>query len=89
MDTIFADELTPECIEQCESQGVGDAVTHWVREGTVAAVIGRLFPPDVRRHLRAFGSWSEAELADDVANRRRLLWAACRAFRGGDDFFVV
>jgi hypothetical protein len=87
---IFAEDLPGECIEDCSAPGVvDDAVAYWVREPSVAAVLHRIAPDRLRRCLRGYGTWDNTNLADDDANRRRILWLACSTFREGDDIYIV
>ena len=38
----------------------------------------RTFNPDhIREELSGYGAWDDEELADDEANKSRLLWIAC------------
>lgn len=98
MREILIEDLPQECIEDCSASGaVDDAVAYWIEEPRVAAVFAQLKPRDLRECLRGYGAWDDDELADDDANRRRILWIACGNFRdfqvapecGGSDVFVL
>ena len=43
----------------------------------IAAQLDALDPELMRRALREWGAWDADDLADDDANRDRLLWLAC------------
>lgn len=66
--------LPRECVLQCSGQGAQDAnVAHWMpRVDWVADA------ETIRKTLKQYGAWDAAELADNDANRTRMLWcAAC------------
>lgn len=46
------------------------------RTPAIASQLDALDPESIRRELRKFGAWEAEELADDDANRERLVWIA-------------
>lgn len=72
----FVLDLPDECVTECSGPGPADAaVDSW------AALVPRptyLTPQMLVLELKEYGVWSNAELADDAANWRRIIWlAAC------------
>ncbi len=67
----------------CSASGANDeAVAHWVSRVPSLAEI----PADkLAAELKEFGAWDSEELADDAANRRRILWAAAHNLRELED----
>ena len=63
------------------SQGGKDAtddVDYALRYTPAGDAVDALDPDLIREELRGYGAWDDEELADDEANRARLLWiAAC------------
>lgn len=79
----FSLRLPGECAADCSASGpVYNAVAYWVDRinfsetnlrGEVQATAG-----NIRRELEEYGAWDAEELADDAANRQRIVWiAAC------------
>lgn len=70
----FEIELPDEAVDDCSHAGACDAdVAYW------APKIPRpesVTPEALRDELREYGAWSTAELADDDANWRRIVWLA-------------
>ena len=61
------------------SQGGKDAtedVDYALRCTPAGDAVDALDPEAIREELREYGAWDEDELADDEANRARLLWIA-------------
>lgn len=78
-------QLPAECIADCSGSGrADDAVASWVDRLQFDG------PPWLfRQHLREFGAWESADLADHNANRARVLWIwanDCRERPGECDF---
>lgn len=49
-----------------------------LRDPRIARQLRKIPPDDIRAELQEYGAWDEKELADDEANRERILWcAAC------------
>jgi hypothetical protein len=55
------------------SGSVDDSADYWSRNFNVKI---RGTPDQIRKELKQYGAWSEDELSDDKANRKRLLWVA-------------
>lgn len=67
--------------EQAESisQGGKDAmpaVKELLKDPTVRKQLDALSPDDIRSELENYGAWDDDELADDEANKQRILWIA-------------
>ena len=65
-----------------------DAVAYLRRVPAIAAQVDAWQPADMRDELRGVGGWDDGELADDDANRSRMLWllainASEDAYEGG------
>lgn len=83
------DNLPEECVAECSAPGqpADEAVAYWLAQPEVAAIIGAVPAEDLRRHLNEYGAWEADDLADDHANRERLLWlAACDMREGGEHY---
>ena len=78
-------ELPPECVADCSGSGpVDDAVAFWVHHLEFDG------PPWLmRQHLKGYGAWTEADLCDHQANRRRLLWIWACNCREGDSLLAL
>jgi hypothetical protein len=60
----------------CSGSGSQDANVDQAIAGGSVEWLGS--PDDMRRHLKGYGAWDADELADDAANRERVLWlGAC------------
>jgi hypothetical protein len=70
----FEIDLPDEAVADCSHQGDCDGdVAYWEPHITIEAT-----PDQIRAELREYGAWDADELADDEANRRRIIWcAAC------------
>jgi hypothetical protein len=79
--SLYGFSLTMTRKQAQSASGAGDqteSVTTLCREPTIAAQLDRLDPEAIRKELRESGAWDAAELADDSANRARLIWiVAC------------
>lgn len=75
----FEIELPYACVESCSHRGdCDDDVQFWL--STRPSLLEGIDHDDIRAELKEYGAWSADELADDEANRRRILWiAACNA----------
>ena len=78
-------QLPAECVADCSGPGpADDAVAFWLERLQFDG------PPWLfRHHLREFGAWDAADLADHNANRARVLWiwaCDCREDPGAHDF---
>ena len=69
-DRVARRQLPAECIADCSGPGPADA--------NVAAWVDRLSFDGpawlIRSHLRGFGAWDAAQLANHEDNLHRLLW---------------
>ena len=83
--TIYREDLPLECIEDCSSQGsVDEAVAYWAEDARVAPILAAIPAATLRAHCEDTGAWEGAELDDEDANRRRVLWLACCDFNEWD-----
>jgi hypothetical protein len=70
--------VLPEDAETGYHQGIcDDDIADLRRVPYIAAQLDALDPEKMRRALQGWGVWDEMALADDDANRARLLWLAC------------
>lgn len=70
-------------IQACYTEGSNDvAVAYWVKSPDIEWNIS---PDKIRAELSEYGAWNAEELADDQANRERLLWSACWDIREYSD----
>ena len=70
-------KVPTECVRDCSASGpVDDACAYWARHASVT--FGS--PDDIRADLKELGAWEPEELADDDANRERILFTACGAY---------
>ncbi len=53
-----------------------DDVFSLSRIPSIARKLASIPPDDIRAELGGYGAWSAAELADDNANKQRILWLA-------------
>jgi len=68
-------ELPVEALEDCHHQGrCDDDVEFWVDR--IDWESQRMTSAQIRSELEEHGAWDETELADDDANRERILWIA-------------
>ena len=68
-------ELPVEALEACHHQGrCDDDVEYWVDR--IDWESQTMTPDQIRMELWGHGAWDETELADDDANRERILWIA-------------
>jgi len=78
-------QLPAECIADCSGSGsVDEAVSYWSKRLQFDGPAW-LF----REHLKGYGCWDAAELADHDENRQRILWlwaCDCREDPGAHDF---
>ena len=52
------------------------AVSEALKESDIDDQLNAISPDDIRAELAEYGAWDEFELADDQANRERLVWCA-------------
>lgn len=70
-------KLTQEHVDSVPRSGAADEVIAYLR--TLPEIESQLQAADmaaVRGHLRGYGAWGDAELADNEASRDRWLWLA-------------
>jgi len=67
--------IPPKAVEECSTCGTNDAaIARWLNSPDIT---WDMSPDKIRAELAGYGSWNAEELADDQANRARLLWCAC------------
>lgn len=70
--------ITRSQAASCSHPGPCDADVAALRQSPVIRrQLARLDPEKVRKVLREYGAWDDADLADHDANLSRLLWVAC------------
>jgi hypothetical protein len=81
MDSLSIRDIPRECIEDCSHSGSCDYdVAMWLQREPVKTLIEALDSDAMRCALKGYGAWEPDELADDDANRARILWLACVDF---------
>ncbi len=50
-------------------------------ERKIARQLDKIGPGRIREELRGYGAWDSTELADDAANRHRIVWCAANNIR--------
>lgn len=72
-------QMTLEQAQSAAHQGrCDDDVAALAQEPDIAKQLAALDPETLRRVLREYGAWDDAELADHAQNLQRVLWcAAC------------
>lgn len=60
----------------CEPQ-----VQALLKADNVIEQLNKIDPGEIRAELSEYGAWDEAELADDQANRSRVVWIAAGNIR--------
>ena len=71
-------------IEMTRAQAVGashqgqcdDDVADLCSVPSIRHQLDKIGADKIREELREYGDWDDAELADDEANRRRIVWIA-------------
>lgn len=53
-----------------------DDVADLVRQPKIRRQLDKIGPDKIRAELREYGAWDADELADDSANRARIVWIA-------------
>lgn len=72
-------ELTMEQAKSCSvgGQDNGPAVKELLQDATIREQVDKWNSERLRKELREYGAWTDAELRDDEQNQVRLLWIAC------------
>jgi hypothetical protein len=52
-------------------------VEQLVADPAIAEQLDAIGPEPIRQELAEYGAWDDVELADDAANRERIVWIAC------------
>lgn len=70
-------EMTLEQAQSASHQGrCDDDVAALAGAPDIAAQLAKIDPDILRRELKEYGAWDDAELADQEANLERILWLA-------------
>lgn len=73
----FELELTMEdALSVSHSGPCDDDVEQLLRKQYIIDQFNAIDPKKIRQELREYGAWDSAELEDDDANKRRILWSA-------------
>ena len=77
--TYFDLQMTKAQALSASHPGPCDAdVAELLRDRRIARQLDKIGPDKIRAELREYGAWDDTELADDSANRDRIVWcAAC------------
>lgn len=69
----FEFQMPGDAVEECHHQGACDSdVEYWQKK----IDLSHISDADLAAELREYGAWDETELADRVANERRIIWLA-------------
>ncbi len=70
----FELRLSGAAVVECSASGdCGDAVARWLPSVEFSK---RATPDAIRAELKEYGAWDDDKLADDAANRERIVWIA-------------
>lgn len=72
----FEMRLSGECISDIARSGPADAPVAYHVNRADSVAWHNATPDAIRAELKECGAWDAEELADDEANRRRILWVA-------------
>lgn len=73
----FEIAMTLEDAESCSHSGrCDDDVAALLEDQAIASQLDAIVPDDIRYELAEYGAWDDYELADDEANRMRIVWIA-------------
>lgn len=73
----FELEMTLDQARGASHQGrCDDDVAELVKNPKIRRQLDKIGPAKIRDELRQYGAWDEQELADDDANRLRVVWCA-------------
>lgn len=68
----FTVEMPAQAVVDCSHQGAcDDDVAYWAPKINIDATVD-----DIRAELKEYGAWDKEELADDEANKERIVWIA-------------
>lgn len=78
----FALELTEDQAESGSHSGnCYNDVKELLKLPEVLEQFESINPESIRKELKEYGAWNEAELSNDEENRIRILWIACANIR--------
>lgn len=78
----FEIRLTRAQALACSHPGPCDAdVTALARLPGIVKQLDDIGPEKIRAELKEYGAWDQTELADDAANRERIIWIAAGNIR--------
>ena len=74
----FVLHLPYGAVDECSGPGRKDeAVSYWTQKVFNLKANADITEEALRRELREYGAWEEAELRDHNENERRIVWIAC------------
>lgn len=81
MTTYFDRFVITMTLEQAKSVSqpgcdASDDVRELLRVPAIRRMIAKIDSDDIRKELSEYGAWDDDELADDDANKERILWIA-------------
>ena len=75
----FEFQMSDEAVADCQHQGQCDAdVAYWVEK----IDLSRISPKAIADELREYGAWDDEELADELENKKRIIWIAAGNIQG-------
>lgn len=70
-------DLPDECVADLTASGdCEEAARYWVKQPGIAAQLDKIGHDAMARALKAYGAWTDEELADREWTRLRALWTA-------------
>ena len=73
----FEIEMTRAQAHAASHQGqCDDDVAELLRHPKIARQLRKIGPDKIREELAEYGAWDDDELADDEANKARIVWIA-------------
>lgn len=74
---IYSIELPEDVARNCSHSGPCDEDANRAMElPEVKAELAKIDPEQLRKELKEYGAWDDAELADHQTNLERILWIA-------------
>lgn len=79
----FSLQMTTDQARSASQSGrdAAEDVRELLRDPRIARQLRKIAPADIRAELKEYGAWDDRELADDDANRERIVWIAAGNIR--------
>ena len=82
--------FTQEQLDSIPRYGSADTdISVLVADTSISAQLDALDPTAIRNALRPYGAWDTDELADDEANRNRIVWLAVGKCKDEQETFAI